>query len=66
MWMTGALRFLLFPTKKKVGDKVNLENDIVGKYVEKLMSTNSDDSTGKNSGKSSGLSKETLFENGFM
>ena len=53
-------------TKKKVGDKVNLENDIVGKYVEKLMSTNSDDSTGKNSGKSSGLSKETLFANGFM
>jgi riboflavin synthase len=53
-------------TKKKVGDKVNLENDIVGKYVEKLMSTNSDDGTGKNSGKSSGLSKETLFANGFM
>ena len=53
-------------TKKKVGDKVNLENDIVGKYVEKLMSTNSDDSTGKNSGKLSGLSKETLFANGFM
>ncbi len=53
-------------TKKKVGDKVNLENDIVGKYVEKLMSTNSDDSTGKNSGKSSSLSKETLFANGFM
>lgn len=53
-------------TKKKVGDKVNLENDIVGKYVEKLMSTNSDDSTGKNRGKSSSLSKETLFANGFM
>ena len=53
-------------TKKKVGDKVNLENDIVGKYVEKLMSTNSDDSISKNSGKSSGLSKETLFANGFM
>ena len=31
---TGAETTLL---SKKVGDKVNLENDIVGKYIEKLM-----------------------------
>lgn len=33
--------------RKKRGDKVNLENDIIGKYVEKLMSFGSSDSQGK-------------------
>lgn len=46
---------------KKVGDIVNLENDIVGKYVENLLRP-ADDL--KPAGK--GLSMETLIENGFM
>lgn len=33
--------------RKKRGDKVNLENDIIGKYVEKLMSFGGSDSQGK-------------------
>ena len=41
---------------KKAGDKVNLENDIIGKYVEKLMKP-------ENSG--GGLTLELLSENGF-
>ena len=40
---------------KKTGDKVNLENDVVGKYVQKLL--------GGTAG--GGLTKEFLFANGF-
>ncbi len=40
---------------KKAGDMVNLENDIVGKYVERLMNT-----------KKSDISQDFLFENGFI
>lgn len=40
---------------KKAGDMVNLENDIVGKYVERLMNT-----------KKSDISRDFLFENGFI
>jgi riboflavin synthase len=43
---------------KKVGDTVNLENDIIGKYVEKLMKCT--DNT-----KKSNLSREFLAEHGF-
>lgn len=41
---------------KKVGDKVNLETDIIGKYVEKIL----------NSKQGGTLSKEKLWENGFI
>lgn len=41
-------------TKKKTGDIVNLENDMIVRYVEKLMG-----------GKEKGLSLEFLRENGF-
>ena len=61
--------------QKKVGDQVNLENDILGKYVEKLlqgdiqsswqngqfMSKGSDDSTQKKGG----ITMEFLTANGF-
>lgn len=40
---------------KHAGDIVNLENDIVGKYVERLLGTE----------KSSGISRQFLLENGF-
>lgn len=42
---------------KKQGDKVNLEADIIGKYVEKFV---------KDRGGSSGVSEEMLRETGFM
>lgn len=42
--------------KKKVGDPVNLECDIVGKYVEKLL----------HSDQPSGLTRQMLAENGFV
>jgi len=41
---------------KKVGDKVNLETDIIGKYVEKMLQGD----------RSGGLTKKSLFENGFI
>lgn len=43
---------------KKTGDVVNLENDIVGKYVEKLLSPAKSPH--------SGISMETLLKNGFI
>ena len=45
---------------KKAGDIVNLENDIIGKYVEKLIKGD------RPSGKSEGVSMNTLMENGFI
>ena len=50
---TGQQTTLL---KKKPGDKENLENDIIGKYVRRLM--------GKDSGKS-GITEDFLAEHGF-
>ena len=48
---------------KTVGDEVNLETDIIGKYVEQMLrfgeKTEQQD-------KASVLSKATLFENGFI
>ena len=44
---------------KKTGDTVNLENDIIGKYVEKLMNP-------QNSPKEpNGITMEFLAKNGF-
>lgn len=43
---------------KKAGDIVNLENDIIGKYVEKLMKPAQ--------AQKSGLTMETLAKNGFI
>lgn len=53
---------------KKAGDIVNLENDIVGKYIDKLMHFDSSDDS-KESGikeASGGISMEFLSQNGFM
>jgi len=41
---------------KKVGDDVNLENDIIGKYVKKFCDTNRNDES---------ITKEFLLQNGF-
>ena len=48
-------------TSKKVGDTVNLENDIIGKYVGKLMSYDKGESSSKKE-----LSMDTLISNGFI
>jgi len=49
--------------KHHKGDIVNLENDIIGKYVEKLLSFQTDDSQLQ---KQSGIDMNFLAENGFM
>lgn len=53
---------------KKAGDIVNLENDIVGKYIDKLMhfgsSENSEESNSKE--ESGGISMDFLSQNGFV
>ena len=48
---------------KKEGDKVNIENDIIGKYVEKLLTFNNCNN-GKNN-KNSNINMEFLIKNGF-
>jgi riboflavin synthase len=55
---TAAQTVLL---KKRAGDVVNLENDIVGKYVQRLLGA----PLGAAAGKPSGLSLEYLQANGF-
>lgn len=50
---------------KKTGDLVNLENDIIGKYVEKLFSYDDKKST-KNENNNSNISMDFLVKNGFM
>lgn len=44
---------------KTIGDKVNLETDIIGKYVEKMLEN-------KELEKPSSLTKKALLENGFI
>ncbi len=46
---------------KNVGDEVNLENDVIGKYVEKLMNYKSDVTE-----KKSGIDMNFLAQHGFM
>lgn len=58
---TGEETILL---KKKPGDPVNLENDIVGKYVEKLLSARTDVPQSESTNKS-GITVEFLREHGF-
>lgn len=48
---------------KKVGDPLNLETDIIGKYVEKFVSLRQDRAAEPE--KSSGLTMEFLQQNGF-
>lgn len=48
--------------KKKVGDQVNIETDLIGKYVEKFFSR--DRSTGDRDG-GSGIDMEMLIKQGF-
>lgn len=45
---------------KRLGDRVNLENDIIGKYVKRLMQTSPEEE------KTSGVTEEMLAEYGFI
>lgn len=46
--------------KKKVGDEVNLECDIVGKYIERFMTFNKDNK------KTNSIDMKFLMDNGFL
>lgn len=46
---------------KKVGDKVNLETDIIGKYVERMLSFQKPEAK-----KDAGFGRDFLAENGFL
>ncbi len=66
---TGANTTLL---DKKAGDIVNLENDVVGKYVEKLLSGNNGDGNSNEEGAEAGddsggsaITMEFLAQHGF-
>ena len=48
--------------QKKVGDSINVEFDLIGKYVERFLSFNSSDK----SAKSGGITLETLGKNGIL
>jgi riboflavin synthase len=48
---------------KKPGDKVNLENDVIGKYVEKLLRYQN---AGNDKKEKSDISMSLLAENGFL
>ncbi|MBE6471801.1 MAG: riboflavin synthase [Coriobacteriaceae bacterium] len=50
--------------KKRAGDVVNLENDVVGKYVQKLLATARGDGPAE-TGASTGLTLEYLQSQGF-
>ncbi len=57
---TGSETILL---KKRPQDKVNLENDVIGKYVERLLQPKSSDLS--SSPQSNNITLEFLMENGF-
>ena len=50
-------------SEKKAGSTVNLECDIIGKYVEKLMGFSDNDYSGS---KKSNITEKLLVENGFI
>lgn len=49
-------------SSKKAGDIVNIENDVIGKYVEKLLMPYEPDKT---EAKDKGITMEFLYKNGF-
>ena len=51
---------------KKPGDIVNLENDVVGKYIDKLLHFKDNSEEEMRSEKTSSISMDFLAQNGFM
>ena len=56
---TGRATTLL---KKRVGDSLNIETDLIGKYVERILSM---DKSGRKEGSFSNIDMEMLFRQGF-
>lgn len=54
-------RFVTILGQKKAGDKVNIECDIIGKYIESLIKPNED-----TNGKNGGIDMEFLGQHGFI
>jgi len=52
--------------RKRAGDEVNIETDIIARYLEKLVSTAGDGGSGTPDGKGGGIDIETLSRYGFM
>jgi riboflavin synthase len=50
-------------TSKKIGDTVNLENDVIGKYVQKMFAGTRNNANSDNINK--GISLDFLESNGF-
>ncbi len=46
-------------SRKQIGDQVNVECDMLAKYIERLMTTNKENSAG-------GLTMDTLISSGFL
>jgi riboflavin synthase len=51
-------------SERKAGDSVNLENDIIGKYVERLL-LSPDSAEVHKAAPASGITKEFLSQHGF-
>jgi len=51
---------------KKTGDRVNIETDVIGKYVERFTQVTKEEFTGKAAGPSGGVSLGLLAEKGFL
>lgn len=51
---------------KKAGDIVNLENDIVGKYIDRLMNSGEFGQSGEKTENEQGISVDFLAKNGFI
>jgi len=51
---------------KQAGDKVNLEADVLGKYIERLLGFSGGAGSGARTGTSGGLTASLLAEHGFM
>ncbi len=52
-------------THKKVGDRVNIETDLIGKYVERFVSRDSN-YQGRETESSTGVDRELLARSGFL
>ncbi|MEC3793401.1 riboflavin synthase, partial [Clostridioides difficile] len=50
---------------KNVGDFVNLESDVIGKYVNNFMANNYKELNSSSSNHKSNIDKDFLFKNGF-
>ncbi len=51
---------------KQVGDEVNIETDMLGKYVRKVLSTGGNSVNSPQSGRASNISMSLLAQNGFL